>query len=76
MQTVPLSKTIKYIDRLNCASPPLFTSHCDLKVSRSQAKIDENFANYFLKTKANKKCFKWLKCTCTGLQKSFSELER
>ena len=54
MQTVPLSKTIKYIGRLNCASPPLH-SHCDLKVLRSQAKIDENFANYFLKTKANKK---------------------
>ena len=28
-----------------------------LKVSRSSAKIDENFANYFLKTKANNKCF-------------------
>ena len=28
--------------------------HCDtdLKVSRSQAKIDENFVNYFLETKA------------------------
>ena len=25
-------------------------SHCDLKVSRSQAKIDKNFSNYFLKT--------------------------
>ena len=25
----------------------------DLKVSRSQANIDEIFANYFLKTKAN-----------------------
>ena len=31
-------------------------SHCDLKVSRSQAKINENFANYFFKTKANNKC--------------------
>ena len=31
--------------------------HCRLKVSRSQAKIGENFANYFLKTKANNKCF-------------------
>jgi len=29
--------------------------HCDLKVSRSQAKIVENFANYFLKAKANNK---------------------
>ena len=25
---------------------------CDLKFSRSQAKLDENFTNYFLKTKA------------------------
>ena len=32
-------------------------AHCGLKVSRSQAKIYENFANYFLKTKANNKCF-------------------
>ena len=48
--------------------------HCGLKVSRSQAKIDENFANYFLKTKANNKCFIVLKCTCKGLQKSISEL--
>ena len=26
--------------------------HCDLKVLRSQAKIDENFANYFLKNQS------------------------
>ena len=25
----------------------LTVPHCDLKVSRSQAKIDESFANYF-----------------------------
>ena len=25
--------------------------HCDLKVDISEAKIDENFANYFLKSK-------------------------
>ena len=31
--------------------------HCGLKVSRFQTKIDENFANYFLKPKANNKCF-------------------
>ena len=30
--------------------------HCG-KVSRCQEKIDENFANYFLKTKTNNKCF-------------------
>ena len=30
---------------------------CGLQVSRFQAKIDENFAHYFLKTKANNKCF-------------------
>ena len=40
---------------------------CDLKVSRSYAKIYKNFANYFLKTKANNKCFIVLKCTCKGL---------
>ena len=38
-------------------------THCGLKVSRSQAKIDENFANYFLKTKAINKCFIVLNCT-------------
>ena len=31
--------------------------HCDLKVSALARKIDEHFANYFLKTKANNKCF-------------------
>ena len=46
--------------------------HCDLKVSSSQAKINENFANYFLKPKANNKCLIVLKCTCKGLQKSIS----
>ena len=40
------------------------TMHCDLKVSYFQAKIDENFSNHFLKTKANNKCLKLLKCTC------------
>ena len=50
--------------------------HCGLKVSRSQTKIYENFANYFFKTKANNKCFIVLKCKCKGLQKSKSELER
>ena len=35
---------------------------CDLKVSSSPTKIDENFPNYFLKTKANSKCFIVLKC--------------
>ena len=47
-----------------------YVTHCDLKVSRSHAKIYENFANYFLKTKANNKCFIVLKCTYKGLQKS------
>ena len=32
------------------------TVHCGLKVASSQAKIVENFANYFLKTKAKNKC--------------------
>ena len=50
--------------------------HCDLNVASSQAKTDENFANYFLKTKANNKCFIVLNCICNGLQKTISELER
>ena len=37
-----------------------------LNVASSTAKIDENFANFFLKIK----CFTVLKCTCKGLQKS------
>ena len=44
----------------------------DLKVSRSQAKIVESFANYFLKIKAYK-CFIVLKCK--EMQKSITELE-
>ena len=54
----------------------LYLHTCDLKVSRSQAGIDENFANNFLKRKTNNKCFKVLKCTCKGLKKSISELEQ
>ena len=34
---------------LNAAS--MNQIHCDLKVSSSQEKIDENFASYFFKTK-------------------------
>ena len=33
--------------------PDILATQCDIRVLRSQAKIDENFANYFLKTKAN-----------------------
>ena len=51
----------------NRLSQPL---HCDLKISMHKAIIDENFANYFLKPKANNKCFMLLKWTCKGLQKS------
>ena len=47
-----------------------------LKVTRSQAKINENIANYFLKITVSNKCLIVLKCTCIGLQKSRSELER
>ena len=36
----------------------------------SQAKIFENFADYFLKSKT-KKCFIVLKCTCKGLRKAW-----
>ena len=50
--------------------------HWDFKVSRFQTKVYENFANYFLKTKANNKCLIVLKCRRKGLQKSISELER
>ena len=65
------------VETAETIGPKYFVAaHCDLKVSSSQAKIDENFANYFLKTKANNKCFIVLKCTCKGLQKSISELER
>ena len=39
----------------------------DLKVASSQEEIDENFANYFLKPKANNKCFIVLKRTCKEL---------
>ena len=42
--------------------------HWDLKVASSQAKIDENFCNYFLKTKTNNICFIVLKCTCKRLE--------
>ena len=54
----------------------IFALHYDLKVASSQAKIDENFAIYFVRNEANIKCFKVLKCTCKGLQKSIRELER
>ena len=37
--------------------PQYYRFHCGLKVSRSQAKIDENFANYFLITEGKNKCF-------------------
>ena len=51
--------------------------HCGIKVSRSQANIYENFANYFLKTKGNNKCFIVSNVhACKGLQKSICELER
>ena len=40
-----------------------------LKVSRSQTKIYENFANYFLKTKANNKRFVVLNVHVKGNRK-------
>ena len=43
--------------------------HCGLKVSRSQVKVYENFANYFLKTKANHKCFIVLNVHVKGYRK-------
>ena len=38
--------------------------------------INENFANYVLKTKAKNKCFSDLKCRYLGIQKSLNKLER
>ena len=43
--------------------------HCGIKVSRSQVKIYENFANYFFKTKANNKCFSVLNVHVKGYSK-------
>ena len=45
-------------------------SQCDLKVSSSQEKIAENFANYFLKTKANNKCSVVLNVHVKGYRKA------
>ena len=46
--------------------------YIDPKVSNFHVKINENFANYFRKTKAKNKCFLDLKCKGPGLQKSKS----
>ena len=43
---------------------------------KGQTKIDENFANYFLKIIASNKYFLILIVHVKGLQKSISELER
>ena len=53
---------------------PIDTMHNE--ASSSQAKIYDNFTNFIFKTKTNNRCFIDLKCTCKGLQKSISELER
>ena len=62
----PLSSYSLTLYLLSLHTHPSLQSHWDLEVSSSQAKIDENFANYFLKTKANNKC-------SLVLQKSVSE---
>ena len=49
----------------------MFMVHYAPKVASSQAKIDRNFANYFLKL--NKKNALALKCTYLRLQKRMSE---
>ena len=72
LQYFPMDSQLCYIEIESCEYYHK-SVHCDLKVSRSQAKINENFANYFLKTKANNKCVIVLKCTCKGLQKSIRE---
>ena len=46
------------------------STHCGLKVSRSQSKIYENFANYFLKTKVNNECFMVLNLDVKGYKKA------
>ena len=43
---------------------------CDLKVANSRAKINENFANYFLKPKLTTSAFLG-KCSCKGILKNF-----
>ena len=80
----PSTKIFSKINLIQAISLPPFKrlfhfsiiSLCDLKVARSVAKIDENFANYFWKLSANNKCFIVLKCTCKGIQKSINELIR
>ena len=54
---------------------PELCAHCDLKVSSFQTKIDENYANYFFKTKTNNKWFIVQKCTWKWLQKSKGEFD-
>ena len=76
-QFITIEKEENYnLDQLFSAIIKLYRPfHTNLKVSRSQAKIYENFANYLLNLQANNKCFILLKCTCKGLQKSKSEPE-
>ena len=42
--------------QLGCMYGVCVCVHCNIKVGSSQAKIDENFANYFLKTENH--CYK------------------
>ena len=44
--------------------------HWDFKVSRFQTKVYENFAIYFLKTKANNKCLIVLNVDVKGYRKA------
>ena len=69
-------QSVSHISLLFPYQVAIWNPPCHLKVSSSQAKIDENFANYFFKTEANNKCFILLKCTCEGLQKIIIELGR
>ena len=48
-------------------------THRDSKVASSHAKIDEIFANYFLKNKVKNKCFTVLKITYIKTRKSIKE---
>ena len=50
--------------------------HCDLKVHFLKQKLMRVLPIILHKNKGNNKCYTELKCTCKGLQKSISELER
>ena len=66
----PQTEQIKWTGHL-FLTVSTFVAWCPIQLFTviSQAKINENLANYFFKTKANNKCYKVLKWTCKGLQR-------